>query len=272
MKIILVDDEPPVLEKLQYLCATLPGIEAVGAFTDPAQALACVRQQAVDFAFLDISMPGMSGLELLRALRQVQPNLQAAFVTAHDQYALDAFRADACGYILKPFAGEEVRHTLDKARRLLGENRLDRVEFRTFGRFDLFLNGQVVDFKSRKAKELLALLVLYKGGTVEMELAIETLWENQPFDDKVKVKFRKTCMSLRESLRARGLLWLLQSRRGRLHLECAGVDCDYFRLLDGDRSAARQFRGALMSEYSWTEPYLPALEAQARRLLETPAL
>ncbi|MBM6870318.1 response regulator [Pseudoflavonifractor phocaeensis] len=270
MKIILVDDEPLILEELEYLCAPLPGVEVVGAFTDPAQALACVRNQAVDFAFLDISMPGMSGLELLRSLRGVQRNLQAAFVTAYDQYALDAYRADACDYLLKPFGEAEVRHALDKARRLLGEDRLDRVEFRTFGRFDLFLNGRAVDFKSRKAKELLALLVLHKGGTVEMELAIETLWENEPFDDKVKVKFRKTCMSLRESLRARGLLWLLQSQRGRLNLECAGVECDYFRLLEGDRSAARQFHGALMSEYSWTEPYLPGLEAQARRLLEEP--
>lgn len=267
MKIILVDDEPLILEELEYLCGDVPGVEIVGSFTDPAAALECVKHKAVDFAFLDISMHGMSGLELLHALHGVQQNLQAAFVTAYDQYALEAYREDACDYLLKPFGLEEVRHALEKARRLLGEDRLERVEFRTFGRFDLFLNGHAVDFKSRKAKELLALLVLHKGGTVEMELAIETLWENEPFEEKVKVKFRKTCMTLRESLKARGLLWLLHSQRGRLNLECTGVSCDYFRLLEGDVEAARQFHGELMSEYSWTEPYLPGLERLACRLL-----
>ena len=74
-------------------------------------------------------------------------------------------------------------------------------------------------------------------------------------------------MTLRESLKARGLLWLLHSQRGRLNLECTGVSCDYLRLLEGDVEAARQCHGELMSEYSWTEPYLPGLERLARRLL-----
>lgn len=53
MKIILVDDEPLILEELEYLCGDVPGVEIVGSFTDPAAALECVKHKAVDFAFLD---------------------------------------------------------------------------------------------------------------------------------------------------------------------------------------------------------------------------
>ena len=269
MKIILVDDEPLVLEELRYLCDGLPGVELCGAFSDPARVLAYGQAHPVDFAFLDIQMPGMTGLELLKRLRVYHQDLQAAFVTAYDQYALEAYREDACDYLLKPFDKDAVCRALDKARRLLGETQNSNVEIHTFGRFDLFCGGKAVDFKSRKAKELLALLVARAGGTVDMDFAIDALWESESFEERVKVKFRKACMSLRDALREEGLLDLFQAHRGRLCLNRTGVSCDYFRLLDGDPAAARQFHGAFMSDYSWSEPYLPDLEQRAEEVLQT---
>lgn len=270
MRIILVDDEPLILEELRYLCKDMKDLYIGGSFSNPADALEYVRNHPVDFAFLDISMPGITGLELLGKMREIQKNIQAAFVTAYNQYALEAFRKDACDYLLKPFGPEEVEHALEKARRILGMDREkeEAVEIRTFGRFDLFLNSRPVNFSSRKAKELLAFLVARKGGIVEMEFAIETLWENEPFDSRSKAKLRKALMNLRNTLREYGIPWLVHGERGRLWLEAEGVGCDYFRLLEGDQRAASQFQGEFMSEYSWSEPYLPALERQARALRE----
>lgn len=267
VKIIIVDDEPLILEELAYLCGNIPDVQVCGTFCNPAEALHYVSRNLVDFAFLDIHMPGITGLELLEKLRGIQKNMQAAFVTAYDQYALDAYRKDACDYVLKPFGQKEVEHALEKARRMLGENKAAHIEFRTFGRFDLFLNGCAVDFGSRKAKELLALLVARKGGMVDMEFAIEILWEGEPFGEKVKGKFRKAVMHLRNTLKENGLLWLLCQERGRLCLVQREISCDYFRLLNGDVEAARQFQGEFMTEYSWSEPFLPMLERQAKAVL-----
>lgn len=268
MKIIIVDDEPLILEELAYLCRDVKDVKVCGSFCNPEEALEYVKEHPVDFAFLDICMPQITGLELLEKMHGIRKDMQAAFVTAYDQYALEAYRKDACDYLLKPFGEKEVKHALDKARRMLGAGRSGRVECCTFGRFDLFLNGHSVDFSSKKAKELLALLVARRGGMVDMEFAVEVLWENEPFGDKVKGRFRKVVMNLRNTLRDAGLLWMLRTERGRLYLEMDGVDCDYFRLLEGDAQAARQFQGEFLTQYSWSEPYLPALEQQVKNVLE----
>lgn len=263
MKIILVDDELLILDELEYLCSKIEGISICGTFSNPEEALEYVQHHPVDFAFLDIRMPGISGLDLLKKMHGYQKNLQSAFVTAYDQYALEAYKNDACDYLLKPFGLEEVQHALDKARRLIGKDSQEGIEIRTFGRFDVMCSGQAIDFSSRKAKELLALLVSRRGGMVDIDYAIEMLWEDQPYDDKVKVKFRKALMNLRTVLKEHGLLDILHVERGRLYLDCQNISCDYFRLMDGDMEAAKQFRGEFMSEYSWGEPYIPNLERQA---------
>ena len=155
MKIILIDDEPLILEELSYLCEKHKDIEICGKFVNPKQALQYVAGHPVDFAFCDIRMPGITGLELLDQMHKEKPDLQAAFVTAYDQYAFDAYQLDACDYLLKPFGQEEVDRALDKARRLVRTEQKDemQLEIHTFGRFDLFLNGHAIDFSSRKAKD-----------------------------------------------------------------------------------------------------------------------
>lgn len=273
MKIILVDDELLILDELEYLCSQVKDVKVCGAFSNPLEALQYVREHAVDFAFLDIRMPGLTGLELLHRMREIRPQLQAAFVTAYDEYALEAYRNDVCDYLMKPFQMKEVEHALDKARRLLKDSGADApqkpvVEIRTFGRFDIMKDGHALDFTSRKAKELLALLVSRRGGMVEMEYAVEMLWEDEPYSEKVKVKFRKALMNLRNTLKEHGLIDLIQVQRGRVYLDCRDIDCDYFRLLDGETEAARKFQGEFLSEYSWGEPYIPNLEQIAERVLE----
>ena len=154
---------------------------------------------------------------------------------------------------------------MDKARRLVRTEQKDemQLEIHTFGRFDLFLNGHAIDFSSRKAKELLALLVARRGGIVEMELAVDLLWEEEPFSEQVKGRFRKAVTNLKNTLRDHGLLWMLHSERGRMYLETKGVSCDYYGLMEGQIHAAEKFSDEFMAQYSWSEAFLPVLERQA---------
>lgn len=267
MKIILVDDEYLILDELQYYCEQIEDIEICGAFEEVEEALEYIREHEVDFAFLDIQMPGMTGLELLKEMKKYRSGLQAAFVTAYTQYALDAYRNDACDYVVKPFGKEEIENALNKARKLCKVNTEDpMVEIRTFGRFDVIKNGHAITFSSRKAKELLALLVSRRGGDVESDYAIEMLWENEPFGENVKVKYRKALMNLKNTLKENGISEILTGQRGHLCLDCNKVSCDYFRLMGGDSEMAKRFQGEFLFEYSWGEFYIAELERKVEEL------
>jgi two-component system, LytTR family, response regulator len=107
---VAVDDEPPALRRLRDLLAPHGEIEIVGEYADPAEALDGIAALRPDLAFLDIQMPGMTGLELARALGPRAPLV--VFVTAFDQHALAAFEVHAFDYLLKPVDPSRLRATL----------------------------------------------------------------------------------------------------------------------------------------------------------------
>jgi DNA-binding LytR/AlgR family response regulator len=118
MNVIYVDDERMALECFEYEARSLKEIAQLNLFDRAEEALHFARQNEVDVAFLDIEMPDMSGLLLARALRSIQPDICIIFVTAYSNYALEAFNADAIGYILKPYDREAIEHALHKAMRM----------------------------------------------------------------------------------------------------------------------------------------------------------
>jgi DNA-binding LytR/AlgR family response regulator len=114
LRAMLVDDEPPAIRRLARSLAQIDGVEVVGSTTSPSQAVAMIEAAKPDLLFLDISMPGMSGFDLLERL---SPEEQPAviFVTAHD-HALHAFDVAAIDYLMKPVAMERLREAVGRAR------------------------------------------------------------------------------------------------------------------------------------------------------------
>ncbi|WP_419728980.1 LytR/AlgR family response regulator transcription factor [Lichenicola sp.] len=102
LRTLVVDDEPLAVERLQVLCARLDAVELVGAASDGEAALRLIEALSPDLILLDISMPGLDGLAVARALerRPVRPAL--VFCTAFDQFAVSAFDVAASDYLLKP--------------------------------------------------------------------------------------------------------------------------------------------------------------------------
>ena len=99
---------------LEQLRAVWPQLEIVAECEDGASALEAIDEQRPDVAFLDIRMPGLSGLEVAAAAAQVSPQTQVVFVTAYDQYAIDAFDRGAIDYLLKPIAPERLAATVQR--------------------------------------------------------------------------------------------------------------------------------------------------------------
>ena len=118
IRILIVDDEPPGIRALRNLLAREPDLEVVGECLDGPSAVAAVRRLHPDLLFLDIQMPGLDGFEVLAELSD-QPLPLVVFVTAYDQYSLQAFQVHALDYLLKPCGPEALRAALDRARSLL---------------------------------------------------------------------------------------------------------------------------------------------------------
>ncbi|MBQ6375089.1 MAG: response regulator [Clostridia bacterium] len=251
MRAICVDDERALMERTVALCRELPDMEEVTGFTRPAEALAWVSENPVDFALLDVEMPGMTGIELAAAIKERRPDVAVIFVTAYPKYAVDAFAVRASGYLLKPVTLEAL--TADVQHAMSGRHRplTGHVVVRTFGAFDIYVNGNLVEFKLSKSKEILAFLVDRQGGTVTRPELFAALWEDRVYDRGMQKQLDNYIRVLRTNLREQGIEDILEIGRGTLRVRPERFVCDLYLFLEGDRDAAQSYRGEYMTAYSW---------------------
>lgn len=116
LRTLIVDDEPLAVERMQLLCANQPELELVGTASDGAAALRVIDALTPDLILLDIAMPEMSGIDVVRRLATQQMVLPPAiiFVTAFEQFALEAFDLSATDYLLKPVAPERLSRAIER--------------------------------------------------------------------------------------------------------------------------------------------------------------
>ena len=114
MRIVIADDEPLALRRLQVALDAIPEVEIVGVADDGKQALDLIDSLSPDIVLLDIRMPEMSGLELVDALDHPSPPA-VIFITAYDSFAVEAFREGAIDYLLKPLDEDRLRIAIERA-------------------------------------------------------------------------------------------------------------------------------------------------------------
>lgn len=118
LRTLIVDDEPPARERLRSLLAEIEDIEIAGEAANGEEALRLAVQLAPDVVLLDVRMPGVDGIEAARQLASLTEPPAVIFTTAYDQYAINAFDAQAVGYLLKPIRKEKLAAALAQAGRL----------------------------------------------------------------------------------------------------------------------------------------------------------
>jgi two-component system, LytTR family, response regulator LytT len=122
LRAVVVDDEQLAREDLCFLLDQLGEVEVVGQAGNGGEALATIETQNPDLVFLDVQIPGMSGFEVARRLIESEATCQIVFVTAYDQYAIEAFEVNAVDYLLKPVEQARLEQALHRvARRLTSE-------------------------------------------------------------------------------------------------------------------------------------------------------
>ncbi len=116
LHIVLIEDEKRSLNLLETLLEQVRGIQIDGSFTDPEEGLKTLTEHQPDLILLDIHMPKMNGLDLIEQLRKRHIFVPFIFITAHDEFILDALRKQAVDYLLKPVSLETFRNSIKKFR------------------------------------------------------------------------------------------------------------------------------------------------------------
>ncbi len=133
LNLLVIDDELPARSRLRRMLGELPGCAVVGEAGSGAEARGLIRRLDPDVLLLDISMPGVDGLDLAAELKQASASPAVIFCTAYEEHALEAFEYEAVDYLVKPVSAERLAQALARARRFLGMQRPEAFLAATLG-------------------------------------------------------------------------------------------------------------------------------------------
>lgn len=229
IRAIILDDEQPSVDKLEKLLKESGMAEVRGKFTKPLEALEFLKANKIDVIFLDIEMPDMDGIELSNRILDLQEKVAFVFVTAYNQYAVEAFRLNALDYLMKPVTSDRLKETLD---RIMEERNLKihpvELKVQCFGKFKVSTANGEVKFRTEKAEELLALLIDQRGSFVNRSKIIDCLWEEYE-GDRALIHFNTTLHYVKKALVSHGIQIPIEYDRGSYRFDIRGLDCDYCR-------------------------------------------
>lgn len=248
MKILLVDDEE--LQLLRLNSAVKNALNGDGEFlcyTNPVIAFEQNKTEKIDIAFLDIEMPVLSGISLAKKLKSVNPLINIIFVTAYNEYALDAYKIHATGYITKPVNADKVKEELDGLRYSVEIKPTKKLQVKCFGNFEVFAKGEPVKFSRSKSKELFAYLIDREGAAININELNAVLWE----DDDHKSYCRNLIADILSTLKKAGAEGVFNKRRNECFIDVTKVDCDAYEYKKNNPNAIRAYRGEYMIQYPW---------------------
>ena len=258
MNILITDDEKYMREDLQEAIERIIPGNTYWFADGYDSAIEQIKSNDIELAFLDVNMPGKSGIEIAKTIKKLRPGINIVIVTAFAEFALSALRLFVSGYILKPVMDEELREVLDNLRNPIAES--DKiVEAHCFGNFDVFYQGKSVSFSRQKEKELLAYLICLNGSSANRAEVCANLFEDTS-EQKSYEHLKKIVASLKKDLGEIGLEDLFIHNRNSYAVNKQMLDCDYYHYLNSEEDYLDSYHGEFMNQYSWAEVYIYELE------------
>lgn len=114
IKVITIDDEEPALEEINFILNKNDNVEIIGGFTDPLEAIRKIEVLEPNAIFIDIEMPEINGFSAAKEILEIDNNISIVFVTAFNEYAVEAFEVNALDYIMKPVSEKRINTALEK--------------------------------------------------------------------------------------------------------------------------------------------------------------
>ena len=248
MNILLVDDEQLQLIRLEKACKKVLPHANYFCYTNPKLAYEENINNHIDIAFLDIEMPLINGFQLARKLKKINPTINLIFVTAYNNYALDAFNLHASGYVLKPVNENKIKIEIEGLRFNVEykDNNKKILTVKCFGNFEVFKDGVPLKFHRQKSKELFAYLVDREGSTTNMNELNAILW-----DEDKNSYLRNLISDIQETLKEVGAEEVFIKRHNECFIDITKIDCDAYEYKNNNPDAIRAYRGEYMIQYPW---------------------
>lgn len=246
MKILLVDDEKLQLARLEESVRSVVPSADIVTYTNPVLALSENKNTKIDIAFLDIEMPKLNGIQLAKALKNINPKINIVFVTAFDRFALDAMKMHASGFVTKPVNQEKIFEEINGLRYPVELTPTKKLQIKCFGNFEVFHDGQPLKFAYSKSKELFAYLVDREGSAININELNAVLWE----EDHTSY-LRNLISDIQKTLAKIGASDVFIKRHNECYIDTSKVDCDAYEYKNNNPEAIRMYRGEYMYQYSW---------------------
>lgn len=246
MRILLADDEKLQLLRLEEAVEkVLPEAEIL-SYSNPVKAFEENKDCQIDIAFLDIEMPGLNGISLAKKLKNVNPKVNIIFVTAYDNYAREAMKIHASGYVSKPVSPAKVKEEVEGLRFPVELEPSKKLQIKCFGNFELFFEAKPLRFSYSKSKELFAYLVDREGSSININELNAVLWEEDH-----KSYLRNLIADIQKTLKGIGCEDVFVKSHNGYSIDPDKVDCDAYEYKKGNPNAIRMYRGEYMIQYSW---------------------
>lgn len=233
MKAILIDDEQIALDVIHIFLEEIGGVKVVGKYQKVKDALAEAIVLQPDLIFLDIEMPELNGLAAAELFKRSCPVAEIIFITAHANYAIDAYDREALAYLLKPLDKQRLAKTIERASMVLAgrSNSVDasrenqpaselstvpaagslskRLMLKTLGSLELYTDeGKLLTWRTKKTKELFAYLWHNQGNPVYKYAIMDELWREYSAQQAQRL-FHTTLYYLRSMFKSEGVAGLV---------------------------------------------------------------
>lgn len=230
MKAILIDDEYYALQGLRMELEQIGGIEVVGIYENGKIALEELDVKKPDIVFLDIEMPGITGIELFGKLIDKKSDLKIVFITAYNHYAVQAFELNAVDYLVKPVQRQRLIKTIQRLSERI-ERKEKNISIKCFRHFSILIDKIEINkgWRTKKAEELLAYLICEKGRFVSKEKIAEALWPDLD-GEKSMSNLYLAYYYIKKQAKNSGIIFPIESGRGKMCLKMDNMDCDIIKL------------------------------------------
>jgi len=253
MKILAVDDEDSLLEALKKALKNVCPNADIAGFSLVREAVDYAKNNFVELAFLDIQMPDINGIDLAKALKETNRDINIIFVTGYDQYMKSAFDIYASGYLIKPVNETAIKKELSHLRNPLKDKEPNRITIKTFGNFDVLVNGVFINFKRAASKELLAYLVDKRGKCCSLKEIAETLFSDRNYDDDLKAYLGVIISNMINTLKIYGIENIIERKFNSYALITNMVWCDFYEFEKNYPSTVNFYSGEYMFSYMWAD-------------------